>query len=254
MGMASAVFTATIKKRRFLYLSGLFAVAEMLTLLYDSSLASTYGGTAIISLASALFAYNLYFSSIFLSDAVSEELGSEGRFIFLRSVFRNARRYVWIKAWLSIAVAFALIGISSVIFITALSLRLGLAAGLSTALPLFLAMALAMQVQIIGVGSLFRNSKIAIAFTFIFYAVVYNGVLIYALSVGRAYPFMDLAYALTVSLSNAMKLGIASLSAGTKGGLPIIQFSSADLALSIAANLLVGIMALAVRARGMADA
>ncbi len=111
-------------------------MAEMLTLLYDSSLASTYGGTAIISLASALFAYNLYFSSIFLSDAVSEELGSEGgRFIFLRSVFRNARRYVWIKAWLSIAVAFALIGISSVIFITALSLRLGLAAGLSTALP-----------------------------------------------------------------------------------------------------------------------
>lgn len=79
--------------------------------------------------------------------------------------------------------------------------------------------------------------------------------MIYALSVGRAYPFMDLAYALTVSLSNAMKLGIASLSAGTKGGLPIIQFSSADLALSIAANLLVGIMALAVRARGgMADA
>ncbi len=36
--------------------------------LYDSSLAHTYGGFAIVSLASALFSYNLYFPSLSISD------------------------------------------------------------------------------------------------------------------------------------------------------------------------------------------
>lgn len=49
------VVASIIRKKRFPYLYGLFGAMGFSTTLYDSSLAHTHGGFAIVSLASALF-------------------------------------------------------------------------------------------------------------------------------------------------------------------------------------------------------